>query len=885
VNYGSSTGALQVSGSAPLATYQALLRSVALSSNSGNKLALHAPRTIRWAITDADSDGAGARSATGTTTLQGGSAIDGYLAGATVFADINNDGTRNWTDADGDGSWDPNEGEPWTLTDSQGFYSFNTDVAGLTLVSMGGIDTSTNQAFSAVLRTAPGATVITPLTSLVLTLTETRIAAQGGTAPSGDALNSLVNAAMADVRNTLGLSAGTDLNRYDPIAVLNDSQASAAERSAALGAQKAAAQVVNLLISAQQAGGAAAASTALSNLAQRIASTPTQALNLSDANTLAALLPSSTTTSAEARAAQIARLQVLNTSVTTANSIEAVYGAQALAQGDFTAPNPPQILQVQDNVLPSLGSISSGSSSNDTTPTLTISAEPGSTVRLYDGNTLLGTASETSTAGSFTFTPSSPLTAGAHSLTARATDAAGNTSGASTAFTITLVNDAPTFGAIPTSTYRENGAALPLAPALSLSDADATQISRASVVISAGFSSGDTLSWTPETGINATYDSSSGKLALQGIAPLARYESLLRSLAFSSSSEDPGNPNAMRTITWSISDTGEAGASGATAVVNSSLQVVSINDAPQVMRPLVSAAKEGSAIYSVDLLAGASDPDPGDTAALKIRDFSSSSEALSLSSDGRSVRIDPGHSSLDRLAQGEQAVLTATYAIEDPQGGRVAQSLAVTISGSNDQPVIGSGSLRTSITELNEGNPAENNFTHIRTGTISFTDPDNNDSHTVKAVAEASNYLGRFVPSIVPASASSGASVVWTFSVADADLDSLDAGQVITQTYRLTLSDTAGASDSRLVTVTLVGSSDVPVAARFEGRQGEALNAPLPSGMFTSQAGNGGLPCLPGCRSTAPPAASAGCPPPPPSATRPWRWWPAIPQGGAPWAT
>ncbi|GJD88203.1 hypothetical protein BHAOGJBA_1716 [Methylobacterium hispanicum] len=87
---------------------------------------------------------------------------------------------------------------------------------------------------------------------------------------------------------------------------------------------------------------------------------------------------------------------------------------------------------------------------NVTTPTLTGTAEAGATVTLYDtdGTTVLGTATANGQ-GAYSITSSS-LAQGSHSLTVKATDAAGNTSAASLAFTLSIDTAAPaTPGAAP----------------------------------------------------------------------------------------------------------------------------------------------------------------------------------------------------------------------------------------------------------------------------------------------------------------------------------------------------------------------------------------------------------------------------------------------------
>ena len=78
---------------------------------------------------------------------------------------------------------------------------------------------------------------------------------------------------------------------------------------------------------------------------------------------------------------------------------------------------------------------------NDNTLTLTGTAEANSTVKVYDGATLLGSA-VTNSSGAWTYTTAA-LSDGAHNLTATATDAAGNTSAASAALAVTIDTTAP----------------------------------------------------------------------------------------------------------------------------------------------------------------------------------------------------------------------------------------------------------------------------------------------------------------------------------------------------------------------------------------------------------------------------------------------------------
>lgn len=148
--------------------------------------------------------GGGGGSSSGTTagpasTSLSGTAVDGYLKGATVFLDVN-----------GNGSIDA--GEPSTLTDDAGHYVLDTagvgvSIEGLRVIATGGIDTDTGYAFTGKLSTraasATAGQLISPLTSLVDALI-----AQGLPA----------DAARAKLAQTLGLSVA-DLSS-DPVAAI-----------------------------------------------------------------------------------------------------------------------------------------------------------------------------------------------------------------------------------------------------------------------------------------------------------------------------------------------------------------------------------------------------------------------------------------------------------------------------------------------------------------------------------------------------------------------------------------------------------------------------------------------------------------------------------------
>ncbi len=124
--------------------------------------------------------GGGDASAPGSgSSASSGFAVDGYLSGATVLCDTNNNGAAD-------------SGERTITTDSSGFFQFSPACASA-LVATGGTSIDTGLVFTGTLKAPSGATVITPLTTLI---------ANGG---SQSAINS-----------ALGLAADTNLLTTDP---------------------------------------------------------------------------------------------------------------------------------------------------------------------------------------------------------------------------------------------------------------------------------------------------------------------------------------------------------------------------------------------------------------------------------------------------------------------------------------------------------------------------------------------------------------------------------------------------------------------------------------------------------------------------------------------
>lgn len=135
----------------------------------------------------------------------------------------------------------------------------------------------------------------------------------------------------------------------------------------------------------------------------------------------------------------------LNGEILTADATDAAGNtgpATSAAAPDVTPPQAPVIVSVIDDVLNTTGPVEQNGLTNDRAPTLNGTGEPGSTITIFNGSDIIGTV-DVPSSGLWSFTPPSPLADGTYVLTATATDAVGNPSGQSNAWTIIVDGTAP----------------------------------------------------------------------------------------------------------------------------------------------------------------------------------------------------------------------------------------------------------------------------------------------------------------------------------------------------------------------------------------------------------------------------------------------------------
>ena len=170
---------------------------------------------------------------------------------------------------------------------------------------------------------------------------------------------------------------------------------------------------------------------------------------------------------------------------------------------------------------------------------------------------------------------------------------------------------------------------------------------------------------------------------------------------------------------------------------------------------------------------------------------------------------DIADSALDFLGANDQVVLTYTVKTADGNGGTAQQDVTVTINGTNDAPVITSGTQSGSVTEDADLSANENNETHHQSGTVTFSDVDLSDIETSSITSKqvsaslANGYalttaqhdalVNAFTIDAATHSQADGTGTIgWNYDLADSALDFLGANDVVTLTYTVQTSDGNG---------------------------------------------------------------------------------------------
>lgn len=225
---------------------------------------------------------------------------------------------------------------------------------------------------------------------------------------------------------------------------------------------------------------------------------------------------------------------------------------------------------------------------------------------------------------------------------------------------------------------------------------------------------------------------------------------------------------------------------GGSSVAQVTVTIDGANDAPNAIADSAGANEDGPAV-AVNLLSNDTDLDTGDTKT--VQSVNTTGTIGAVTNNGSNVTYNP-NGNFNFLALGSTATDTFSYTVVDSQGATSTATVTMTIAGQNDAPVAVADSASTNEDAVNVSiNVLAND-----------TDPDVGDTKTLQSLGALSN---GGTASIV------SNQVQFTPGSSFQDLQ-VGQSRVTSLTYQM--SDNHAATSSALLTITVTGVNDAPVA-------------------------------------------------------------------------
>ena len=229
---------------------------------------------------------------------------------------------------------------------------------------------------------------------------------------------------------------------------------------------------------------------------------------------------------------------------------------------------------------------------------------------------------------------------------------------------------------------------------------------------------------------------------------------------------------------------------GNTSQASVDIKIEGINDTPEVEAPVFLDATQNDDSINLNLLQNASDRDITDELSVtSLRLVSGNEAGVSIGEDGSELVIDPA--AYKYLAVGETETLTYEYRVTDSQGDYTTQTATITLTGSNDLPVI-------------------DNAVVLRAD-------QNSALQDIDLLAGASDVDGTDTINVVNLQLTAGDPVGITvsddgnsLSLEASAYDHLAAGESETLEYTYELDDGHGETVSQTASVTIEGRNDTP---------------------------------------------------------------------------
>ena len=399
---------------------------------------------------------------------------------------------------------------------------------------------------------------------------------------------------------------------------------------------------------------------------------------------------------------------------------------------------------------------------------------------------------------------------------------------ATATITVNAVNDAPvaTMSNVAIEFTKNNPVGV--MADLAVTDVDSTTLTSATVSITANFVAGeDQLSFTDMLGITGNYNAATGVLTLTGTAPLADYQTALRSIAYFNPSDNP--TTAARQFQVVVSD-----GPSLSVAVSRSININRVNDGPTISTNALTIT-EGATVVLTAANLQSSDPDNSPAQLNYTITSLTGGQFEFAATPGVAItsftQDDVNNSRVQFVHDGGNSAPSYQVTLSDGSLSAGPSSAAVTFTAVNDAPTISS---------ITNQIIAEDNVL----GPLAFTVSDS-DSANLVVTAATSN--GTLIPlsdivlagtganrtiSIIPATDLNGGPVTITLTVSDGSLTAQTSFDVTVQPINdpptlssATFSVSETATNGTLVGAVVAGDVDLGDTQSFSVLSGDPLGA------------------------------------------------------------
>jgi VCBS repeat-containing protein len=215
-------------------------------------------------------------------------------------------------------------------------------------------------------------------------------------------------------------------------------------------------------------------------------------------------------------------------------------------------------------------------------------------------------------------------------------------------------------------------------------------------------------------------------------------------------------------------------------------EIEAVNDAPIANEDSATTEENTTLVLKADdILANDTDVDKNDTKSLVAITAPADKGSVVFDAATGNITFKP-NSDFDHLAQGESEEVLLTYTMEDKAGAQSSSVVKLTVTGTNDAPVI------EDITPI-----AAHEDDAVVTGNIVASDVDDNATALYSTTAAVAGFTLNKDGS-------------YSFNPADEAYQSLAKDEIQTITIPVTVTDDQGATDSKDLVIQITGTNDIP---------------------------------------------------------------------------